>query len=120
VVKRFDLEPPSGPECEHGLLLREGRGVTESQVTALERNKARRKRRSHEGSSSDHAAFSQQRNALIHHDGGYGSLVKVPSADTTLVRLPDGVDSFTAAALGCRFMTAYHGIVDQAAVRPGE
>ena len=56
----------------------------------------------------------------IHHDGGYGSLVKVPSADTTLVRLPEGVDSFTAAALGCRFMTSYHGIVNQAAVRPGE
>jgi D-arabinose 1-dehydrogenase-like Zn-dependent alcohol dehydrogenase len=56
----------------------------------------------------------------IHHDGGYGSLVKVPSADTTLVRLPEGIDSFTAAALGCRFMTSYHGIVDQAAVRPGE
>ena len=56
----------------------------------------------------------------IHHDGGYGSLVRVPSADTTLVGLPDGVDSFTAAALGCRFMTAFHGIVDQAAVRPGE
>jgi alcohol dehydrogenase, propanol-preferring len=27
----------------------------------------------------------------LHHDGGYGSLVKVPSADTTLVALPDGV-----------------------------
>ena len=46
----------------------------------------------------------------IHHDGGYGSLVKVPSADSTLVRLPDGVDSFTAAALGCRFMTSFHGL----------
>jgi len=56
----------------------------------------------------------------IHHDGGYGSLVKVPSADTTLVRLPEDVDSFTTAALGCRFMTAYHGVVDQAVVRPGE
>ena len=56
----------------------------------------------------------------IHHDGGYGSLVRVPNADTTLVRLPENLDSFTAAALGCRFMTSYHGIVDQAAVRPGE
>ena len=56
----------------------------------------------------------------FHHDGGYGNLVRVPSADSTLVRLPEGVDSFTAAALGCRFMTSYHGIVDQAAVRPGE
>jgi len=56
----------------------------------------------------------------IHHDGGYGSLARVPGADSTLVRLPESVDSFTAAALGCRFMTAFHGIADQAAVRPGE
>ena len=56
----------------------------------------------------------------IHHDGGYGGLVRVPNADATLVRLPDSVDAFTAAALGCRFMTSYHAIVDQAAVRPGE
>ena len=56
----------------------------------------------------------------IHHDGGYGGLVRVPNADATLVRLPDSVDSFTAAALGCRFMTSYHAVVDQAAVRPGE
>ncbi len=56
----------------------------------------------------------------VHHDGGFGELVRVPSADSTLVRLPEGVDSFTAAALGCRFMTAFHGVVDQAAVRPGE
>src|SRR5262247_968785 len=33
----------------------------------------------------------------IHHYGGFGSLVKVPSADTTLVRLPEGVDALAAA-----------------------
>jgi len=56
----------------------------------------------------------------IHHDGGYVSPARVPGADTTLVRLPQSVDSFTAAALGCRFTTAFHGIIDQATVRPGE
>jgi D-arabinose 1-dehydrogenase-like Zn-dependent alcohol dehydrogenase len=56
----------------------------------------------------------------VHHDGGYGELVRVPNADATLVRLPEAVDAFTAAALGCRFTTAYHGVVDRAAVRPGE
>ena len=56
----------------------------------------------------------------VHHDGGYGNFVRVPSGDTTLVRLPDSVDAFTAAALGCRFMTSYHAVVDQGAVRPGE
>jgi D-arabinose 1-dehydrogenase-like Zn-dependent alcohol dehydrogenase len=56
----------------------------------------------------------------VHHDGGYGNFVKVPSADTTLVHLPDSVDALTAAALGCRFMTSYHAVVEQGAVRPGE
>jgi len=56
----------------------------------------------------------------VHRDGGYGNLVQVPNADATLVHLPDEVDSLTAASLGCRYMTAYHAIVDQAAVRPGE
>ena len=55
-----------------------------------------------------------------HHNGGYGKIVQVPNADATLIHLPDEVDSLTAASLGCRYMTAYHAIVDQAAVRPGE
>jgi propanol-preferring alcohol dehydrogenase len=55
-----------------------------------------------------------------HHNGGYGSMVQVPNADATLVHLPDEVDSLAAAGLGCRYMTAYHGIVDQARVQPGE
>jgi len=56
----------------------------------------------------------------VHHDGGYGNFVKVPSADTTLVHLPDEVDALTAAALGCRFMTSYHAVVEQGNVRPGD
>lgn len=52
--------------------------------------------------------------------GGYGELVNVPDADRNLVALPDQVSFEAAAGLGCRFMTAWHGIVDQVAVRPGE
>ncbi|MCL8207769.1 MAG: zinc-dependent alcohol dehydrogenase family protein [Actinomycetia bacterium] len=52
--------------------------------------------------------------------GGYGRLVAVPRADTSLVALPDTVDFVAAASLGCRFMTAFHGVVDQARVAPGE
>jgi alcohol dehydrogenase, propanol-preferring len=55
-----------------------------------------------------------------HTDGGYGELACIPQADANLVRLPDGVTPSVAAALGCRYMTAYHGLVDQARVRPGE
>ncbi len=56
----------------------------------------------------------------FHLDGGYGRLVMVPNADVNLVRLPDGVDFAAAAALGCRYMTAYHALADRAALRPGE
>ena len=56
----------------------------------------------------------------VHHHGGYGELSLVPNADSNLVKLPDEVDSLSAAALGCRFMTSYHGIVDRADVRQGE
>ncbi|RSZ61398.1 alcohol dehydrogenase [Corynebacterium hylobatis] len=52
--------------------------------------------------------------------GGYGQYVAVPAADRNLVRLPDGVSFEAAAGLGCRFMTAWHGVVDQAKVQPGE
>jgi D-arabinose 1-dehydrogenase-like Zn-dependent alcohol dehydrogenase len=56
----------------------------------------------------------------VHFNGGYGRLTSVPSADVNLVHLRESIDFLTAAALGCRFMTAYHGVVDQAQVRPGE
>ena len=56
----------------------------------------------------------------ITFDGGYGRYVRVPAADVNLVRLPEEVDFLGAAALGCRFMTAWHGLVDRARVVPGE
>ncbi|BCJ86829.1 zinc-dependent alcohol dehydrogenase family protein [Effusibacillus dendaii] len=52
--------------------------------------------------------------------GGYGQYVNVPNADINLVTLPDGVGFVDAAGMGCRFMTSFHGVVDQAKVRPGE
>ena len=54
---------------------------------------------------------------------GWGSMaefVVVPWADFNVVRLPDAVDFVSAAALGCRFMTAYHGLTDRAHVGAGE
>ncbi len=55
-----------------------------------------------------------------HFNGGYGQLTVVPDADANLVRLPDGVDALIAAALGCRYMTSYHALVDRAKLQPGE
>jgi len=54
------------------------------------------------------------------YGGGYGSYVGVPNSDLNLVPMPANVGFLEGASLGCRFMTAYHGIVDRAQVRPGE
>lgn len=52
--------------------------------------------------------------------GGYARYVATPMADRSLVPLPEGIGFVAGASLGCRFMTAFHGLVDRAAVRPGE
>jgi D-arabinose 1-dehydrogenase-like Zn-dependent alcohol dehydrogenase len=52
--------------------------------------------------------------------GGFGRYVAVPHADVNLVALPEAIDFVAGASLGCRFMTAFHGVADQANVRPGE
>jgi D-arabinose 1-dehydrogenase-like Zn-dependent alcohol dehydrogenase len=52
--------------------------------------------------------------------GGFGRRVAVPYADVNLVRLPDAIDFVDAASMGCRYMTAFHALVDQADVLPGE
>ncbi len=52
--------------------------------------------------------------------GGFGRLVAVPYADVNLVRLPETVGFVEAASMGCRYMTSFHGVVDQAEVQAGE
>jgi len=52
--------------------------------------------------------------------GSFAELVMVPWADVNVAALPDDLDDVVAASLGCRFMTAYRGLVEQAQVRPGE
>lgn len=58
--------------------------------------------------------------AGMHYTGGYASFTKVANADVNLVTLPEAISYAEAASLGCRFITSYHGVVDQAAVQPGE
>jgi alcohol dehydrogenase len=48
--------------------------------------------------------------------GSFAQYVKIKQADFNLVRLPPSVDFVSAAALGCRFITAFHGIVNQGRV----
>jgi len=52
--------------------------------------------------------------------GGFGHYVAVPYADVNLVPLPESVPFVDAASMGCRFMTSFHGLVDQARVNAGE
>lgn len=52
--------------------------------------------------------------------GSFAERVVVPWADTNLARLPAWIGFDEAAALGCRFMTAYHGLIERARLQPGE
>ena len=52
--------------------------------------------------------------------GAFAERLAVPRANFNLVPLPEGLDFAAAAALGCRFTTAYRGIVERAALMPGE
>ena len=54
--------------------------------------------------------------------GAFAEFVALPYAQSNLVRLPESVGFSQAAALGCRFATAYRALAhaDQARVRPGE
>ena len=52
--------------------------------------------------------------------GGYGRRAAVPFADINLVPLPESIGFVEAASMGCRYMTSFHGVVDQAQVKPGE
>jgi len=54
------------------------------------------------------------------HWGSFAEEVVLHAADTNLVALPADVDFGTAAALGCRFATAYRALVGRAQVRAGE
>jgi D-arabinose 1-dehydrogenase-like Zn-dependent alcohol dehydrogenase len=52
--------------------------------------------------------------------GSYAERVAIHAADLNLVRLPDSVDFVTAAALGCRFATAFRALSVHGRVRPGD
>ncbi|MUL49011.1 alcohol dehydrogenase catalytic domain-containing protein [Mycobacterium sp. CBMA293] len=52
--------------------------------------------------------------------GAFAEYVAVRFADVNLVALPESLGFVAAASLGCRYIAAFHGLVDQARVRPGE
>ncbi len=54
------------------------------------------------------------------HWGSFAELVAIHAADVNLVAIPDAVTFEAAAALGCRFATAFHALTARARVQPGE
>lgn len=52
--------------------------------------------------------------------GGFGEYSPVANADVNLVPLPEAISFVQGAALGCRFMTAYHGVTFQGDIKPGD
>jgi D-arabinose 1-dehydrogenase-like Zn-dependent alcohol dehydrogenase len=54
------------------------------------------------------------------HDGAFAQFARIPNADVNCVPLPDAVDPVVAAAMGCRYMTAFHAAVHRARAQPGE
>ncbi|MDA3950238.1 MAG: zinc-dependent alcohol dehydrogenase family protein [Spirochaeta sp.] len=51
--------------------------------------------------------------------GAFAEYVAIDYADENLVALPESMTFETAASLGCRFVTAFRGVVDQGRVQPG-
>ncbi len=54
------------------------------------------------------------------HWGSYAEYVSIHYAERNLVALPEDMDFVTAASLGCRFATAYRGIVAQGRLQDDE
>jgi alcohol dehydrogenase len=76
---------------------------------------------------ADGAGHLQQRDAQIcpdqtqpgfSHPGSFAERVVVRAADVNLVRLPDELDFVSAAALGCRFATAFRALTAYRRLEP--
>jgi propanol-preferring alcohol dehydrogenase len=54
------------------------------------------------------------------HDGGYARYAVIRNADFNCIHLPDSVDALSAAAIGCRYMTAFHAVTQQGQLAAGQ
>lgn len=60
--------------------------------------------------SGDHQVCEHQTQPGFTHHGSFAEFVRIDHADVNLVRLPDDLDFVAAAALGCRFATAFRAL----------
>ena len=54
------------------------------------------------------------------HDGGYARYAAIRNADFNCIKLSDSIDSLSAAAIGCRYMTAFHAVTRQGGLTAGQ
>jgi alcohol dehydrogenase len=73
-------------------------------------------RNGHENICENHVGLGFMNEA----PGAFAEEVHIPNADINAVPLPEEIDTDTAAGIGCRFMTSYHGMAHQADVGNGE
>lgn len=70
--------------------------------------------------AGDQQVCPQQTQPGFTHWGSFAEYVAIERADENLVAIPETLSSVTAASLGCRFATAFRGVVDQGKLRPGQ
>ncbi len=70
--------------------------------------------------AGDQQVCERQTQPGFTHWGSFAEYVLVRHADVNLVRLPDGLGFDTAAALGCRFATAFRAVLARGRARAGE
>jgi D-arabinose 1-dehydrogenase-like Zn-dependent alcohol dehydrogenase len=70
--------------------------------------------------AGDQQVCHRQQQPGFTHWGSFADLVVVHHAEVNLIRLPDAMEFSTAAALGCRFATAFRAVVARGRVRAGE
>jgi D-arabinose 1-dehydrogenase-like Zn-dependent alcohol dehydrogenase len=56
----------------------------------------------------------------VAYNGAFAELVAIRHAEVNLVTLPEEVSFVDGAGMACRYIAAFHGVVDQVAVRGGE
>src|SRR3712207_1547657 len=72
------------------------------------------------GAAGDPQVCARQRQPGFTHWGSLAEYVALDAADVNLVAVPEELDLVTAAALGCRYATAFRAVVQVGRVRPGE
>ncbi|AHH96630.1 zinc-dependent alcohol dehydrogenase family protein [Kutzneria albida] len=70
--------------------------------------------------AGDQQVCQRQTQPGFTHWGSFAEFVAVDHAEVNLVRLPEDMRYSTAAALGCRFATAFRAVVAHGRVEPGQ